>query len=150
MMSSNLQFHHFFVAGAFCFRRTHQTDEADVRLYADHQTYEGGDLGFVEIMIIVNPQIIFAMAFFEVHHYRFETIEFDSFILCGTKHQWLSLLEEQCFFRLGSFFCKDFKCTIVKDVTVLVDFKGTKILYGYWPWWAFPAGVWDHGPCCVQ
>src|SRR6185503_11391559 len=81
------------------------------------------DLCLVNIFFIMYPQIIRGVPFIKIYHTGSKTIQLYSLVICSAECERLTLLQEQCFLRLASFFCIYLKGPIIKDVAVLVDLQ---------------------------
>src|ERR1700727_2881630 len=81
------------------------------------------DLGLIEILFVMYPQIIRANGCAQIHYRRPKTFQTDAFFPLCAEDQRLALLEEQGLHRLAAFLGKDFESAVIENIAVLIDLE---------------------------
>src|SRR5580692_11778333 len=81
------------------------------------------DLRFVEVFLVMYPAIAFTKPTTQFHYNGPETIEPDTLLPVSAKHKRLALLEEKRLHGFAALLGEYFECSVVEDITVLIDLQ---------------------------
>lgn len=123
----DLQRHHFFVTGAVSFVE-HAERPGKMTFHTGIIKHANEDLRFVEIALIMHPQIICAGIFSQLNDHRPEAVQFDAFVALCAKDQGLALLQEEGIIGFGRLLSEHFKNAIIEDIAVLIDLQEGRTL----------------------